>query len=131
MDTEHIRQAIAEGNRKFGERFRQGDARAVANLYTDEGVLLPPNMKKIIGKAGIEAFWAGAMQMGIKEALLTSEDLTIMGEYVCEIGNYKLTIQPEGQEAMEDQGKYLVIWKHSPEGDWKLHIDIWNTSTPV
>jgi len=131
MDLEEIRQAIAEGNRKFGESFRQGDAGALANFYTDQAVLLPPNMNRIEGKKGIEAFWAGAMQMGVKDALLTSEDLTIMGEFVCEIGNYKLTIQPEGQEPMEDKGKYLVIWKRTPGGIWKLHIDIWNTSMPA
>jgi ketosteroid isomerase-like protein len=61
MDLEHIRQAIAEGNKKFSERFRQGDAGAVADLYTEDAVLLPQNSDKIIGKAGVEAFWAGGM----------------------------------------------------------------------
>jgi uncharacterized protein (TIGR02246 family) len=131
MDLEQIRQAILEGDRKFGEGFRQGNSGAVANLYTDDAVLLPPNSGKIIGKDSIQAFWAGGMQMGIKDVLLTTEDVTIMGEFVCEIGNYKLTLQPEGQDTLEDRGKYLVIWKQEPEGTWKLHIDIWNTSTPA
>lgn len=131
MDLEHIRLAIEEGNKKFGEGFRQGNAGMVAELYTDEATLLPPNLDTIKGKEGIEAFWSGAMQMGIKDAVLSSIELTIMGDFVCEIGKYNLTIRPEGQETIEDQGKYLVIWKQDPDGIWKLHIDIWNTSTPA
>lgn len=29
-----------------------------------------------------------------------------------------------------DQGKYVVLWKKEKDG-WKLHRDIWNTSTPL
>ena len=131
MDLNQISLSIQEGNAKFGEGFRQGNPGAVAELYTDEAVLLPPNFNMIKGKEGIETFWAGAMQMGVKDVSLSTEDLMIMGDFVCEIGKYKLTIQPEGQETTEDQGKYLVIWKQAAEGTWKLHIDIWNTSMPA
>lgn len=131
MDLEQIRPAIEEGNKKFGEGFRSNNAKAVAELYTDDAILLPPNSGMMKGKESVEAFWGGAMQMGIKDVVLSSVDLMIMGDFICEIGEYRLTIQPEGQEPMEDQGKYLVIWKQDNEGIWKLHIDIWNTSTPA
>ncbi len=48
-----------------------------------------------------------------------------------EIGNYDLTIEPEGHGLIKDFGKYLVIWKKSMDGAWKLHVDIWNTSRPA
>ena len=129
MDLDQIRQTIGEENAKFGEGFRQGDAAAIAGLYTEGAILLPPNLDTIKGKQGIEAFWSGGIQMGITEVVLTTVDLFSMGDQVCEIGKYKLTIQPPGQNAMEDNGKYLVIWKQEV-GTWKLHIDIWNTSMP-
>ena len=131
MDLEQIRSAIEEGNKKFGEGFRTVNARAVAELYTDDAILLPPNAGMMKGKESVEVFWGGAMQMGVKDVVLSSVNLMMMGDFVCEIGEYKLTIQPEGQETMEDQGKYLVIWKQENEGNWKLHIDIWNTSMPA
>jgi ketosteroid isomerase-like protein len=105
-----------------------GNARAVAELYTDDAILLPPNSGMMKGKESVEVFWGGAMQMGVKDVVLTSVNLITMGDFVCEIGEYRLAIQPEGLEAMEDQGKYLVIWKQDNEGNWKLYIDIWNTS---
>ena len=131
MDLSQIRQTIGEGNTKFGEAFLQGNAGAVAALYTDDAILLPPNHDILKGKQGIESFWSAAMKMGVKEVVLSTVDLVEMGDFVCEIGKYQLTIQPEGKEAFEDQGKYLVIWKQTVEGDWRLHIDIWNTNMPA
>ncbi len=131
LDLTQVRQAIEAGNLKFEEAFRQGDPTAVANLYTEDAVLLPPNSDMISGKMGIEAFWKTVMEMGVKDAVLTTVDVTGSGDMVCEIGKYKLTIQPEGQEAVEDIGKYVVIWKQAEDGTWNLHIDIWNTSLPA
>ena len=38
--------------------------------------------------------------------------------------------QPAGGEPVTDIGKYVVIWKRQGD-DWKLHIDIWNTNSPL
>jgi uncharacterized protein (TIGR02246 family) len=131
MDMTQVRQAIEEANVKFGEAVRLSDATAIVGLYTEDAKLLPPNSDMVQGREGIEAFWGGGLQMGIKDAVLTTVEVLGMGDMVCEIGNYDLTVQPEGQEAMKDNGKYLVIWKKARDGTWKLHVDIWNTSLPA
>lgn len=131
LDLAQVQKAIEEANLKFGEAFRQADPAAVAALYTDDAILLPPNSDIIRGKQGIEAFWQVVIDMGVKDAALTTVEVMGVGDMVCEIGQYTLTIQPEGQEAMEDKGKYVVIWKQAEDGSWKLHVDIWNTSLPA
>lgn len=131
LDLAQVQKAIEEANLKFGEAFRQADAAAVAALYTDDAILLPPNSDMIRGKQGIESFWQVVIDMGVKDAALTTVEIMGVGDMVCEIGQYALTIQPEGQEAMEDKGKYVVIWKQAEDGSWNLHVDIWNTSLPA
>jgi len=131
MDLTQIRQSIEEGNRKFGEAVRKGDGAAIAALYTEDAKLLPPNSEMIQGREGIQAFWTGGLKMGIKDAILTTVEVLGTGDMVCEIGRYDLTIKSEGQETIKDVGKYLVIWKKSVDGTWKLHVDIWNTSRPA
>ncbi len=130
MDLDLIRKTIEEGNIIFGEAFRRGDAAAVAELYTADALLLPPNSEKIYGKNRINEFWAGAIKMGATDVTLTSVHVFLMGHYTCEIGQYNLTIEPQNVPTIEDKGKYLVIWKEQ-DGNWKLHIDIWNTNLPV
>jgi ketosteroid isomerase-like protein len=53
MDLNQIRQTIEEGNAKFCEEFHQGNAGAIAALYTEDAILLPPNHDMLKGKQGI------------------------------------------------------------------------------
>ena len=131
MDMAQVQQAIEEANIKFGEAVRLGDAAALAGLYTEDAKLLPPNSEMIQGREGIETFWGGGLQMGIQDVILTTVEVLGMGDVVCEIGTYDLTIQPEGMDAIKDIGKYVVIWKKTADGSWKLHVDIWNTNSPL
>lgn len=131
MDMAQVRQSIEEANVKFGDAVRAGDAAALAGLYTEDAKLLPPNSEMIQGREGVEAFWAGGIQMGIKDVVLTTMDIMGMGDMVCEIGKANVILQPEEGEAMEDIGKYVVIWKKTADGTWKLHVDIWNTNLPA
>ena len=131
MDLTQIRHAIEKGNAKFGEAVRKGDGAAIAALYTEDATLLPPDSNKIKGRGGIEAFWKGGLQMGIKEAVLTTVDVSAGGELAYEIGTFALKVQPEGKEPIEQKGKYVVVWKKAPDAVWKLHVDIWNSGPAV
>ena len=131
LDLAQVRETIEAANLKFGEAVRQGDAAALAAWYTDDAVILPPNSDMIQGRQGIEEFWGMVIQMGVTDGILTTMDVMGSGDLVYEIGKYTLTIQPEGQEPVEDMGKYVVVWKLQADGSWKLHVDIWNTSIPA
>jgi ketosteroid isomerase-like protein len=128
---EQVRRAIDNANRMFGEGIRKGEATAVGALYTEDALLMPPNFEMIRGRSSTQDFWGGAIKMGVKDAVLTTVELTDLGNMVHEVGNYALKIQPEGQAAFEDKGKYLVLWKKMPDGSLKLHRDIWNSSLPA
>src|SRR5688572_33478320 len=95
---------------------RPAIAAAIAALYASDARLLPPGGPPISGAAGIEAFWRGAMDLGIKAARLDTEELELHGTRVVEVGRYAL----EGDDqAPLDGGKYVVIWRQE-EGEWRL-----------
>ena len=119
-----IREAIVATNQQFMSAFGRGDAAGVAQLYTEDGQVLPPGSEPITGRPGIRAFWQGAMNMGIKAAKLETMAVTHHGDAAYEVGRYAL--EAEGGQIL-DRGKYVVIWQRHGE-DWKLHRDIWNTS---
>src|SRR4030043_713390 len=131
MDMTRVRRAIEDGNAKFGEAVRKGDGAAIAALYTEDATLLPPDSDMLKGRAGIESFWKGGLQMGIKEAVLTTVDVSGAGDLAYEIGRFALKVQPEGKEVIEQKGKYVVAWKKAPDEVWKLHVDIWNSGPAV
>ncbi len=124
MDLAQERQAISEANIKFGEVFSSGDAAALASLYTEDAWLISQTGEMFNGREGIETFWAGNFQMGVKEVVLTTMDVMKMDDMVGEFGKADLTIKPEGQDEIKAVGKYLVIWKKAADGTWKLYADI-------
>ena len=122
--TTNIRDDIRKADDVFEKVFNQGDAAGIAELYTNDGMLLPTGSDFVQGKEAIRNFWQGAINMGIKEAKLDIVEVEVQGNVVVEVGHYQL--KGAGGEVL-DQGKYIVIWKQ--EGaQWKLHRDIWNTS---
>jgi uncharacterized protein (TIGR02246 family) len=127
-DVAQVRAAIEAGNLKFGEAVRKGDAAAIAALYSEDATVLPPDSAMIKGRAAIQATWNGSLQMGVKDAVLTTIEVSSAGDYAYEIGKVLLTIQPSGQAAMQQTAKYVVVWKKAASGTWQLHVDIWNSA---
>jgi uncharacterized protein (TIGR02246 family) len=122
-----IHDAVLEANELFMDRFNQGDAAGMAELYTEEGQVLPPNGDFLTGRPAIQALWQGVMDMGIKEVELEIVEVEGRDDTAFEVSTYKL-LDENGQTL--DHGKYIVIWKQE-DGDWKLHRDIFNSSVPA
>ena len=119
-----VLEEIRSANQNFERNFANGDAKAIASLYTGDGVLLPPGAPVQKGTNAIQGFWQMVMGLGIKTAHLETIEAEQEGETAIEMGRYELG-GADGQRL--DHGKYIVIWKRE-DGQLKLHKDIWNTS---
>ena len=115
---------IEKLNDAFVSAFKKGDFAAVAALYTEDAMVLPPGSTLIKGRSGIQSFWTQAGQ-GIADIKLTTVDVKPLGpEAAREIGLFTLTTK--GQQTQQVAGKYVVVWQKVGR-DWKLATDIWNT----
>ena len=110
MDVAQVRKSIEEASGRFARAFNRGDATNVAAMYTDDATILPPNGEMIQGREGFQGFWAGAIEVGMKDVTLTTVDVGGSGDTAYEIGKYTLKIQPEGREGTTDAGKYVLVW---------------------
>ncbi len=125
--TGDVRAAIEAGNARFVAAFAQGDAPALAALYSTSAQVFPANTDIVGGRDAIARFWKGAIDSGIKGVTLTTLEVEAHGDTAHEVGTYSL-IGEAGK--VLDSGKYVVIWKLE-QGQWELHRDIWNTSMPA
>jgi ketosteroid isomerase-like protein len=122
-----IQSEITAANARFMAAYRKGDAAAVAACYTAGGQLLPAG-SAAVPTGGIQAFWQGAMQMGVQAVGLETAELDTPGsDTAIEIGQYTLRA---ADDSVIDRGKYLVVWKREG-GAWKMHRDIWTSSVPA
>ena len=122
-----VQEAIQETVRTFIAHFARGDASAIARLYAEDAIVMPPNQSSITGRANIERLWKEFMNLGVKALKLETKQVEQYGDVIAEIGRY--TIFTDQNQAV-DEGKYLVLWKQE-HGEWKLFRDIWNSSRPA
>jgi len=125
-----VRAEIEAANKKVMAAVKQGDVSEITHIYTSDVKVLPPYMDMLKGRQAAQAIWQGGIDMGIKEVLLETEEVTAGGDVACEIGRYTHIIQSPGGETMTDKGKYVVIWKQEA-GSWKIDTEIWNSSIPA
>jgi uncharacterized protein (TIGR02246 family) len=116
------RQAIEAAVRRYVAATNQGDAQALADLYTDDAVLLPPDHEPVRGREAIGAYWSQGTDEGLA---VTTLSLEVDGDLGYLAGRYNLA--PTDEEPA-DSGKYVMCLKRQPDGSWKLTADIWNQS---
>ena len=94
----------------MGCRFQQGDAGAVAALYTANAYVLPPGVPMVKGRADIQKFWAGQMQHHPGDIKLTTLDVKPLGpDAAREIGT--ATFTTKGANPQDEALKYAVVWQ--------------------
>jgi uncharacterized protein (TIGR02246 family) len=119
--ADEVRDAVEAGNRAFIAAFLQGDAEAVAQLYTEHGQVIAPGEPVATGRAAIAAAWQKVIDGGVADITLETTEVESAGELAYETGSVRLT----SKDGQRSEGRYVVVWKREG-GRWKLHRDIWN-----
>lgn len=115
------RRALTAATAQYVEASRGGDAHALASLYEENALLLPPDDEAVEGREAIEAYWRRGLEDGLE---VHTTRVEASGAVAYSIGRWSLPAT--GQEAA-DSGKLVLCWKRV-DGAWKLTADIWNSS---
>jgi len=101
-----------------------GDAKAVANYYTEDGIFMPHNSQIFTGRAEIEKAFEGFIAGGFTDLDVESTWAEGCGDFLLDTEQWTLS---NGKDTLI--GKSLVIWKKE-DGMWKMYKDMINTDTP-
>ena len=131
-DAAAVRQAIDSNNARFSAAMVKADTATVKSFYAEDALMMGANEKAVRGPEEIaKAFGAMHATMKVPAFELKAQDVIVTGDYAIETGAYSMTMQPKTGKAMSDVGKYLVVWKHQPNGTWKIVRDIYNSDQPA
>ncbi len=108
------------------EAFNTGDAITIAGLSSENGALLPPNGRAIVGRDAIYTYWKDLLADSNTTVELVNIETVVEGDLGYKAGRFELLDSISG--APIDEGKYIQIWKRSAQGYWELHRDMWNSS---
>jgi uncharacterized protein (TIGR02246 family) len=120
--------AINAINRSWQELIVAKDAKAIANLYAEDGELMPPNVPKAVGREAIEQGWAGFLGLPGMTLTFETEKLVVAksGDVAVDINNYKFSVG-EGAAATAEVGKSVVTWVKR-DGKWYVLTDMFSSN---
>ena len=110
----------------FEDAIRKGDVVAAANMYADDGLIMPPNHAPVGGRGEIAAFYKTMTDNGFS-LKLTPTDSWMDGKLASRTGTY--VVFDKNQKEVE-HGKWLEVWRQGADGRWLMVRDIWNSSDP-
>lgn len=123
------RAAIAANTAEWLAGVRASDWKAVAATYTQDAMLLPPNMPAVVGRDAIQAFFT-------QFPPIVSMDVTdVEMDGCCTVaytrGTYRLSIAPPGAGTLHETGKYIEIRRKESDGRWLKLRDMFSSDEPA
>jgi len=108
---------------QWTEAYNKNDIAAVARIYTDDAVLLPPDAAMIKGREAIQGFW--------KTEAERATDLKVTVVEVKSLGPanahaiFTSIVRPKVQPSQQVPGKGATLLQKSGE-EWKIVAQVWN-----
>ncbi len=119
--------AIHAVDQAWLKAYNGGDADALAGLYDENAILLPPGAPAPHGRAAIRAFFvadvAASKKAGMMFHLGPNPDGGANGDMGWASGTYTVT---DASGKVVDSGKYLSVSKKQ-DGKWLYVRDTWNS----
>jgi len=118
--------ALQAADKTWEKAYAAGNVDAVASLYDEQSVLLPPGAPAVKGRAAIKAFFvkdtAESQKAGVAFILGPNPAGGVSGDMGWQSGSY--AVKDKGGKVVE-AGKYLSV-SRKKDGKWLYVRDTWN-----
>jgi ketosteroid isomerase-like protein len=127
-----IAEQLSALSKATDEAFNNGDAAALAALYTEDALLLT-NTGPIYGREAIEKHYADVFQKVHYSKHLDARDqssphiIGTTGNEAWSNGQWSLTYQVKDGDPVERTGYWLEVYRLEG-GTWKKRVDAWNVT---
>ena len=128
-DEATLRKLDDDWSRAIGAR----DVEKTISYYTDDAVVMPPNIPTLTGKEPIRSLWKSMLDSpsftgGWKA---TKVEVAQSGDLAYVSGNYEFTEKDDSGKPITDKGKYLEVWRKQADGNWKCVAGMFNSDLPA
>lgn len=105
--------------------FNAGDSAAAAELFTDDGAMLPRFTAPVKGKVAMKQYMDKTLRQQL-QFWINSEISTVSGDLAYDEGTYQIRDMRRNEDL--DAGKYINIFKRV-NGSWKIYRSIFSSNT--
>jgi len=128
VDLEAERRAIEAADAAWLEAAGRKDLEEAVSYWTDDAIVLPPDMPPLKGKAAIREYVAAGFQLPGFSISWQSQEITVApdGRTAYQLATNEFTAPDATGTLRTAKGKAVVIWRKEPDGAWRAVVDIWN-----
>lgn len=134
VNTKEDIEAIHKCEDEFLAAHSFNDGAKLADFYTDDALLIPPDEPIVRGKQAIAEWYENEFKKAppIENPKVILEDIEVFGNLAFIRGNFILKFEGETADKPIVQNlRFITIWRKQPEGNWKFYCDIWNNNAPT
>ncbi|MCB9041782.1 MAG: DUF4440 domain-containing protein [Lewinellaceae bacterium] len=120
--------AIHQNIDAFSQSLVEQDFEAVVAAYTPDAKLFPQRGDIRRGEAAVRRYWtpSGSQKSRTVHHRIKPEEIVVQGDMAYDWGYYEgATLRGDGTEVYWE-GKYVIVWKKTADGQWKIYLDSWN-----
>ena len=118
--------ALSAPIHQFIDAFNKGDAKAVAAFYAGDASFLPPTHDVILGRDGIETFFAGLFASGVTGHALELIDTSGDNAIVIAAARWSAIGRDASGKEARFSGIATHIFERQPDGSLKLKLHTFN-----
>lgn len=98
----------------------------------DDVVMMAPDMPPVSRAGPAMEAMGGFFSAFMVQIRYESHEIVVDGDLAFDRGTYRHTLTPRhGGPALQENGKYLWVYKRVPGGAWKQWRVIWNRNDPL
>ncbi len=117
--------SITAASRAFSAAYVKGDTATIRQLYTPDGMLLPPE-RTVVGRDAIAQYFAPGPRRTNTYHAMVSERLDVTGSMAVDVGTWHNRWRIDGGQERAAEGAYLVVWRRAEDGAWRIEYDAWH-----
>jgi ketosteroid isomerase-like protein len=108
------------------------DGAKLAEFYTNDALLIPPNEPMVRGKQAIAEWYQREFEKDppIENPTVILEGVEVSGNLAFMRGVFTLKFKTDGGTRVENL-RFICICRKRPDGSWFFYRDIWNTYAPI
>jgi len=129
--TDEETRALAGARAAFEAALREGDARVLAGLFTEEALLMNPRQPDVRGRVSIEASFRSAFEwVSVQEVNFTPVETEVLGAraYQRTVFTERVVWRKGGKPPAFDEGRALFVRLLEADGQWRVHRVLVNTT---
>jgi uncharacterized protein (TIGR02246 family) len=116
--------------RRLEAAFNARDPAALAALYTEDAVLMPPSEPMVQGRRAIR-LWFDQTLPRLGMIRLWPATTSAERELAVQVGRFEMTPSAVSDSpGSEHAGKYVLVLTRADEG-WAIAADLWNLDRPL